>query len=168
RPRVVVTLGGPPPGAGPAKGRVRVPYKQFLLIYSGKASTKDVASLAMHRKVELTGFASFMQFGLSFDYRSATWEGYYDIKASLGAAGARDDDVAAVASAAAALDEQREQGQEEERSDGGGGGGDGEGSGDPFDADGSSVVLFSSDGFRELERIAAAMAKEAEEKEAER
>ncbi|CAN0544257.1 unnamed protein product [Ectocarpus sp. 12 AP-2014] len=88
RPRVLVTRGGPPVGAGEAKGRVRVPYKQFLLMYSGKATAKDMVRLAMRGKVELTGFAAFMQFGLSFDYSSDTWQGYYDIKASLGAASA--------------------------------------------------------------------------------
>lgn len=53
RPRVLVTLGGLPagPGRAPAKGRVRVPYKQFLLIYSGKASARDIGNLAMQRKV---------------------------------------------------------------------------------------------------------------------
>lgn len=51
RPRILVTLGGPPDGSEEAKGRVRVPYEQFLLIYSGKASAKDIARLAMKRKV---------------------------------------------------------------------------------------------------------------------
>lgn len=53
RPRVLVTLGGLPAGSekGQAKGRVRVPYKQFLLIYSGKASARDIGNLAMQRKV---------------------------------------------------------------------------------------------------------------------
>lgn len=51
RPRVVVALGTPPAGAEPSKGRVRVPYEQFLLIYSGKASATDVARLAMNPKV---------------------------------------------------------------------------------------------------------------------
>ena len=53
RPRVLVTLGGMPAGSGigQAMGRVRVPYKQFLLVYSGKASARDIANLAMKRKV---------------------------------------------------------------------------------------------------------------------
>lgn len=55
RPRVLVTHGGPPEGAGEAKGRVRVPYKQFLLVYSGKATAKDIVRLAIRGKVCLDG-----------------------------------------------------------------------------------------------------------------
>ena len=65
RPRVLVTLGGLPRGSGvgQAKGRVRVPYKEFLLIYSGKASARDIGNLAMQRKV---GFCAFLLVGLGW------------------------------------------------------------------------------------------------------
>eukprot|EP00903_Cladosiphon_okamuranus_P013389 g12477.t1 len=176
RPRVLVTLGGPPAGVE-AKGRVRVPYEQFLLIYSGKASARDIASLAMHRKVELTGFAAFMQFGLSFDYRTDTWDGYYDIKSSLGAA------AAATAEATAAGGVAEVQGAEGVGTFGDGApGGDyvldaarlaADAASDSGDVDGggggggvSPTVLFSSDGFRELERYAAVARREQEEREA--
>ncbi|CAN0012314.1 unnamed protein product [Ectocarpus sp. 4 AP-2014] len=151
RPRVLVTRGGPPVGAGEAKGRVRVPYKHFLLMYSGKATAKDIVRLAMRRTVELTGFAAFMQFGLSFDYSSDTWQGYYDIKASLGAAsaapggeeGLSDEPVDTLGSA--------------DTNSIGCGGDDGEGGqgGDCGSTSSSAYpsVLFSSDGFRELEAI---------------
>lgn len=47
-----MTLGGPPEGAlCEAKGRARVSYEQFLLIYSGKASARDIISMALKRKV---------------------------------------------------------------------------------------------------------------------
>ncbi|CAM9938658.1 unnamed protein product [Ectocarpus sp. 6 AP-2014] len=148
RPRVLVTRGGPPVGAGEAKGRVRVPYKQFLLVYSGKATAKDVVRLAMCGKVELTGFAAFMQFGLSFDYRSGTWQGYYDIKASLGAASA-----AAAAGSGEGLSDETVDTLDgtDTNSIGGGGGGGGEGG--CTSSSSPPAVLFSSDGFRELEAI---------------
>lgn len=114
--------------------------------------------------MELTGFGAFMQFGLSFDYRTATWDGYYDIKSSLGAPsaaggdeGQEPEDVAAVGAGAPGRDDPVDATRlpidPTSSSDGGGGG------------DSSPPVLFSSDGFRELERYAAAAAKEEEERE---
>ncbi|CAN0496409.1 unnamed protein product, partial [Ectocarpus sp. 8 AP-2014] len=149
RPRVLVTRGGPPVGAGEAKGRVRVPYKQFLLVYSGKATTKDIVRLAMRGKVELTGFAAFMQFGLSFDYRSDTWQGYYDIKASLGAASA------AAGRGEGLSDEPVDTLDSTDTNSIGGCGGGLGGGGEDGSTSSSSYqsVLFSSDGFRELEAI---------------
>lgn len=123
--------------------------------------------------MELTGFGAFMKFGLSFDYHAATWDGYYDIKSSLGAAAAaaggveelqKAEGVEAVGAGAPGgdglLDAARLTADPASASgdvDGGGGG------------DGGVVsppVLFSSDGFRELERYAAVAAREQEEREA--
>ena len=56
RPRVVVMLGGPPPekegvAASGTRSRVRISYDRFLLVYSGKASARDVINMGLQRKV---------------------------------------------------------------------------------------------------------------------
>eukprot|EP00611_Tribonema_gayanum_P002098 TRINITY_DN1153_c0_g1_i1.p1 TRINITY_DN1153_c0_g1~~TRINITY_DN1153_c0_g1_i1.p1 ORF type:complete len:400 (-),score=108.43 TRINITY_DN1153_c0_g1_i1:483-1637(-) len=76
RPRVVVHQGAAPADA-PVMTTVCVPYEQFLLIYSGHASARDISRLIWSRQIKVSGWKELAKFAYGFDYHKEVWYGMY-------------------------------------------------------------------------------------------
>lgn len=81
KPRVVVREGGGPPHDDlPVNCVISVPYDDFEIIYSGKATGKTITKMIWSRSIRISSWKEMINFGSSFDYSGACWDRFYIAK----------------------------------------------------------------------------------------